>query len=109
MQRGDGTARLGLRRLSPKFITTGPPRSASGRLLPVSPRNRRVVILRFHHVAQYDDPSVASCSGQEAYLTRYIPAFNAVMGPLGGAQTVFAGAVLGGIVGEVDQPWTPPA
>lgn len=62
-------------------------------------------LLRFHINAQYDDTAYAPCSGQEAYLNRYVPAFNEVIEPLGGAQAVFAGAVLTGIVGEADQPW----
>lgn len=62
-------------------------------------------LLRFHETAQYPDGSFDTCSGQEAYLTRYVPAFNNVIGPLGGAEMQFGGAILAGIVGEVDQPW----
>jgi uncharacterized protein (DUF1330 family) len=62
-------------------------------------------LLRFHETAHYGDSSYTACSGQEAYLTRYIPAFNNVVGPLGGSEMVYGGAVLAGIVGEADQPW----
>jgi hypothetical protein len=30
-------------------------------------------LLRFHETAHYGDSSYTACTGQEAYLTRYIP------------------------------------
>jgi uncharacterized protein (DUF1330 family) len=65
-----------------------------------------VNLLRFHDHAQYtttDD--AAPCSGQEAYLTRYLPAFNNAVPAYGGAELVFAGIVIAHLVGPVDDSW----
>ena len=40
-------------------------------------------LLAFHPQAQYDEPQYELCSGREAYLERYAPAFNEVAKELG--------------------------
>lgn len=63
-------------------------------------------LLRFHDHAQYTTGSKAqACSGQEAYLTRYLPAFNDAVQPYGGSDLIFAGIVVARMVGPVDDSW----
>ena len=65
-----------------------------------------VNLLRFHGQAQYSaTDNAAPCSGQEAYLTRYLPAFNNAVPPYGGSELVFAGIVIARVVGPVDDTW----
>ncbi len=65
-----------------------------------------VNLLRFHDQAQYPTASdVKPCSGQEAYLTRYLPAFNEAVQPYGGSELVFAGIMIARVVGPVDDTW----
>jgi hypothetical protein len=65
-----------------------------------------VNLLRFHDRAQYPAGSdVEPCTGQEAYLTRYLPAFNTVVAPLGGSELAFAGAVIARVVGPSEDSW----
>ncbi|GLY98315.1 hypothetical protein [Actinoplanes sp. NBRC 103695] len=63
-------------------------------------------LLRFHPQAQYTSASDGEpCSGQDAYLTRYLPAFNTAVQPYGGSELVFAGIVIARVVGPVDDSW----
>jgi uncharacterized protein (DUF1330 family) len=65
-----------------------------------------VNLLRFHADARYASTDDAeACSGQEAYLTRYLPAFNTAVQPHGGSELVFAGIVIARVVGPVDDTW----
>ena len=64
-----------------------------------------VNLLRFHDQARYSTSDAQPCSGQEAYLSRYLPAFNQVVAPYGGSELVFAGAVVARVVGPVDDTW----
>lgn len=65
-----------------------------------------VNLLRFHEQAQYPTASSSQpCSGQEAYLRRYLPAFNDAVQPYGGSELVFAGILIARVVGPVDDGW----
>jgi uncharacterized protein (DUF1330 family) len=65
-----------------------------------------VNLLRFHDEAHYASTSDARpCSGQEAYLTRYLPAFNNAVQLYGGSELVFAGIVVARVVGPVGDNW----
>ena len=65
-----------------------------------------VNLLRFHDQALYTSASEGEpCSGQEAYLTRYLPAFNNAVQPYGGSELVFAGIVVARVVGPVGDNW----
>lgn len=64
-------------------------------------------LVAFHLEAQYEDPSEKPCSGQEAYLQRYAPAFTQVAGELGieGIEVIYAGSVAGTILGPQEPKW----
>jgi uncharacterized protein (DUF1330 family) len=65
-----------------------------------------VNLLRFRDRAHYASTSVLEPgTGQAAYLTRYLPAFNDAVQPFGGSELVFAGIVIGRVVGPVDDTW----
>lgn len=67
-----------------------------------------VNLLRFREHADYGgDPAFAPCSGQEAYFTRYIPAFAEVNQATGGADIspIWIGAVSGLVVAPTDEVW----
>jgi uncharacterized protein (DUF1330 family) len=65
-----------------------------------------VNLLRFRPQAEYPDGSDAAAgSGQDAYLTRYLPAFTIAVKPYGGSELVFAGLVVANLVGPVDDTW----
>jgi uncharacterized protein (DUF1330 family) len=62
-------------------------------------------LLRFNEEADYGDAGFAPCSGREAYLTRYLPAFNEVVQSYGASELVFGGDVAARIVGPADDVW----
>jgi hypothetical protein len=65
-----------------------------------------VNLLRFHDRARYAAVGAEEpCSGQDAYLTRYLPAFNDSAQPYGGSELVFAGIMIARVVGPVDDNW----
>lgn len=65
-----------------------------------------VNMLRFHDQARYAaDSSFAPCTGQEAYLTRYLPAFNEVVTPLGRSDLAFAGSVVARVLRPAEEIW----
>lgn len=68
-----------------------------------------VNLLRFTTVATYPDDSdpagLPAVSGREAYLSRYVPAFDAVAGRFGGGRLHFAGAVAARLVGPRQESW----
>ena len=66
-----------------------------------------VNLVEFLPSAQYDDPSQESCSGREAYMQRYAPAFNQVAAELGvkGIEVVYVGAVAETILGPTEPKW----
>jgi hypothetical protein len=66
-----------------------------------------VNLLRFRPQARYSDTGLPSDapSGQEVYLTRYLPAFNRAMTPHGVSTLVFAAMVNARVVGPSDANW----
>lgn len=66
-----------------------------------------VNLLRFTAVARYpDDGDLAglpALSGRETYMSRYVPAFEAVADRFGGGQLQFAGAVAARLVGPQER------
>lgn len=65
-------------------------------------------LLRFKEHADYGDRTgEAPCSGQEAYMTRYVPSFGEVVKQLGvtGGVPVFLGASHAHIVAPPDEKW----
>ena len=66
-----------------------------------------VNLVEFLRCAEYDDPDQKPCSGQEAYMQRYAPAFNQVAAELGveGIELVFVGAVAETILGPAEPKW----
>ena len=65
-------------------------------------------LLKFKPQADYGDrKGEKPCSGMEAYLERYIPAFNKVVEAEGiiGMQLTYIGAVNGLIVAPADEQW----
>ena len=66
-----------------------------------------VNLVEFFPSAQYDDPNQKSCSGREAYMQRYAPAFSQVAAELGveGIEIVYVGAVAETILGPAEPKW----
>lgn len=68
-----------------------------------------VNLLRFFPDARYADGSepagLPAVSGREAYLSRYIPAFDLVAAEHGGGRLLFAGAVTARLVGPPQERW----
>ncbi len=66
-----------------------------------------VNLVEFFPNAKYDDPNQKSCSGREAYMQRYAPAFNQVAAELGveGIEVVYVGAVAETILGPAEPKW----
>ncbi|MGW7003799.1 DUF1330 domain-containing protein [Streptomyces sp. NPDC054933] len=63
-------------------------------------------LLRFRDQAEYGPASEYSpCGGAEAYLTRYLPAFDAVVQPLGGSQLLYGGTVAARLLGPANAVW----
>ena len=66
-----------------------------------------VNLLRFRPQARYSEAvgPIDAASGQQVYLTRYLPAFNRVMTPHGVSTLVFAAMVTARVVGPSDANW----
>jgi hypothetical protein len=63
-------------------------------------------LLRWKQQADYSThPDVEPCSGQEAYLKRYIPAFTAIAAGIDGIRPFWIGAAVAGLVGPVEEHW----
>jgi hypothetical protein len=65
-------------------------------------------LLRFRANATYPDSSfdvLEKVSGREAYLTRYLPAFDKIATPLGDSHPLWLGTVLSNVVGPGDLHW----
>ena len=63
-------------------------------------------LLRFRDQADYGgDADLAPCTGREAYLTRYLPAFTETVKPHGTTALAFGGEVIGNVVGPADDVW----
>ena len=64
-------------------------------------------LLAFKEIASYEDADRAPCTGMEAYLKRYAPAFNEVAKELGveGIEVLYIGNVAETILGPVDPKW----
>jgi len=66
-------------------------------------------LVRYNEQASYAERNdLPPCSGREAYLTRYVPAFAKVAALSGNDKAfkpVFLGSVLATLVGPADEPW----
>ena len=64
-------------------------------------------LVAFFPEAQYEDASEQPCSGKEAYIQRYAPAFNQVAAELGveGIEVVYVGTVAQTILGPAEPQW----
>ena len=64
-------------------------------------------LVAFLPEAQYEGRNEAPCSGMEAYLQRYAPAFNEVAAELGvgGIEVLYVGAVAQTILGPAEPKW----
>ena len=64
-------------------------------------------LVAFFEEAQYKDTEEKPCSGMEAYLQRYAPAFNQVAAELGvqGIEVVYVGTVAETILGPTEPKW----
>ena len=81
---------------------------AAAALIPEKSPVFMVNLVRYHPQATYEDQSkFAPCSGQEAYLQRYAPAFNQIAEALGitGIQPVFVGGALSTLVALPGESW----
>ena len=66
-----------------------------------------VNLVAFFPEAQYENADQQPCSGMEAYIQRYAPAFNQVAAELGveGIEVVYVGAVAQTILGPAEPKW----
>ena len=64
-------------------------------------------LVAFFPEAQYDNANEKPCSGMEAYLERYAPAFNQVATELGveGIEVIYVGTVAETILGPTEPKW----
>ena len=64
-------------------------------------------LVEFFPEAQYEDADEKPCSGMEAYLQRYAPAFNQVAAELGveGIEVIYVGTVAETILGPTEPKW----
>ena len=64
-------------------------------------------LVAFFPEAQYEDANEKPCSGMEAYIQRYAPAFNQVAAQLGveGIEVVYVGPVAQTILGPAEPKW----
>ena len=64
-------------------------------------------LVTYNPVALYEDPSVKACTGREAYLQRYAPAFREVAAAenVGGISVLYLGSVAASIIAPPDQHW----
>ena len=64
-------------------------------------------LVTYNPVALYEDPLVEACTGREAYLQRYAPAFREVAAAenVGGISVLYLGSVAASIIAPPDQHW----
>ena len=64
-------------------------------------------LVTYNPVALYEGPLVEACTGREAYLQRYAPAFREVAAAesVGGISVLYLGSVAANIVAPPDQHW----
>ncbi len=64
-------------------------------------------LVQFFDQAHYEDASHEPCSGREAYLQRYAPAFNQVAAELNveHIEVIYVGAVAQTILGPAEPKW----
>ena len=64
-------------------------------------------LVAFFSEAQYENVNEKPCSGMEAYIQRYAPAFNQVAAALGveGIEVIYVGTVAQTILGPMDPKW----
>lgn len=78
--------------------------TAAAAVIPEGPTFVVFNLLRYKPEANYDDrPEQASCSGQEAYYSRYVPAF-AKVATLSGQKKAFRLAFLGSVIATLVGP-----
>ncbi len=64
-------------------------------------------LVAFFPEARYEDANQKPCSGMEAYIQRYAPAFNQVAAELGvaGIEVIYVGTVAQTILGPAEPEW----
>ena len=64
-------------------------------------------LVAFFPKAQYEDENEKPCSGMEAYIQRYAPAFNQVAAELGveSIEVIYVGTVAETILGPTEPKW----
>ena len=64
-------------------------------------------LVAFFSEAQYEHANEMPCSGMEAYIQRYAPAFNQVAAELGveGIEVIYVGTVAQTILGPAEPKW----
>jgi uncharacterized protein (DUF1330 family) len=82
--------------------------SAAAAAMPADEPIFMINLVRYRERADYGERADAEpCSGSEAYLERYIPAFNKVIADLGvtGINLFYTGAVVGQLIAPADEKW----
>jgi uncharacterized protein (DUF1330 family) len=92
--------------MHPIMLTEADLTSAERRIPPGTP----VVMLNlvaFNSRALYEDASIPPCSGREAYLQRYAPAFReaAAVEGVAGIKPLYVGGVATTIIGPAEPGW----
>ena len=82
--------------------------SAAAAALPADQPVFMINLVGYREQADYGERAdAAPCSGREAYLERYVPAFNKIVADLGikGINLFYTGAVIGQLVAPPDEKW----
>lgn len=82
--------------------------SASAAAIPADKPVFMINLVRYREQADYGARADAEpCSGREAYLERYVPAFNKIVADLGVKEInlFYTGAVVGQLVAPPDEKW----
>jgi uncharacterized protein (DUF1330 family) len=80
--------------------------SAAERSIPKDTPVLMLNLLRWKQQADYSGhPDAAPCTGQEAYLQRYVPAFHAIAAGIQGIRPFWLGAAVAGLVGPIEEHW----
>jgi len=97
---------IGELKMQPILLNEGDLLSAQQKLPPNTP----VVMLNlvaFNPTAKYEDAGSQPCSGREAYLQRYAPAFREVAAAekIEGIKALYVGVVAAVLIGPTDPHW----
>ena len=82
--------------------------SAAAAAIPADKPVFMINLVRYREQADYGERADAEpCSGREAYLERYVPAFNKIVADLGvtGISLFYTGAVVSHLVAPSDEKW----